>query len=66
MAYSKPKMKSSVDKAPPCFRPFWIGIDRDVKHLKQENSVWQRKLCLELLQSVVTEFLINTLLQTPL
>jgi hypothetical protein len=25
MAYSKAKLKSSGDKAPPCFRPFWIG-----------------------------------------
>jgi hypothetical protein len=25
MAYSKAKLKSSGDKASPCFRPFWIG-----------------------------------------
>jgi hypothetical protein len=25
MAYSKAKLKSSGDKAFPCFRPFWIG-----------------------------------------
>jgi hypothetical protein len=25
MAYSKAKLKSSDDKASPCFRPFWIG-----------------------------------------
>jgi hypothetical protein len=24
MAYSKAKLKSSGDKASPCFRPFWI------------------------------------------
>jgi hypothetical protein len=25
MAYSKAKLKSSGDRASPCFRPFWIG-----------------------------------------
>jgi hypothetical protein len=25
MAYSKEKLKSSSDKASPCFKPFWIG-----------------------------------------
>jgi hypothetical protein len=25
MAYSKVKLKSSGDKASPCFRPFWLG-----------------------------------------
>jgi hypothetical protein len=25
MAYSKSKLKSSGDRASPCFRPFWIG-----------------------------------------
>jgi hypothetical protein len=25
MAYSKAKLKSSGDKASPCFRPFWTG-----------------------------------------
>jgi hypothetical protein len=25
MAYSKAKLKSSSDKASPCFKPFWIG-----------------------------------------
>jgi hypothetical protein len=25
MAYSRAKLKSSGDKASPCFRPFWIG-----------------------------------------
>jgi hypothetical protein len=25
MAYSKAKLKSSGDKASPCFRPFWMG-----------------------------------------
>jgi hypothetical protein len=25
MANSKAKLKSSGDKASPCFRPFWIG-----------------------------------------
>jgi hypothetical protein len=25
MAYSKAKLKSSGNKASPCFRPFWIG-----------------------------------------
>jgi hypothetical protein len=25
MAYSKGELKSSGDKASPCFRPFWIG-----------------------------------------
>jgi hypothetical protein len=25
MAYSTAKLKSSGDRASPCFRPFWIG-----------------------------------------
>jgi hypothetical protein len=25
MAYSKAKLKTSDDRASPCFRPFWIG-----------------------------------------
>jgi hypothetical protein len=28
MVYSKIKLKRSGDKAPPCFRPLWIGIMR--------------------------------------
>jgi hypothetical protein len=27
MAYSKAKLKSSGDKASPCFRPFWFGFN---------------------------------------
>jgi hypothetical protein len=36
MAYSKAKLKSSGDKASPCFRPFWIGklSDRCLNLLK--------------------------------
>jgi hypothetical protein len=32
MAYSKPKLKSSDDKASPYFRPFWIGnLEKSIK-----------------------------------
>jgi hypothetical protein len=30
MAYSKSELKSSSDKASPCFRPFWIGTISDM------------------------------------
>jgi len=29
MKYSKDKLKINSDKAPPCFRPFWIGNASD-------------------------------------
>jgi hypothetical protein len=36
MAYSKAKLKSSGDKASPCFRPFWIMSPK--KTLMQEKK----------------------------
>jgi hypothetical protein len=39
MAYSKAKLKSSGDKASPCFLPFWKGKLSDSARITDEFSL---------------------------
>jgi hypothetical protein len=42
MAYSKAKLKSSGDRASPCFRPFWIGkLSDKCLPIRKADSLWK-------------------------